>query len=181
MGQNSGQPEQFLFETQSRDLFLNTYLQVVTETAMEGEHEDTFITEKTCKAIANLQPFLVFGHAGHLHRLAHHGFVRLKLFDEAYDAADSLGERLEKLFAMMAQLGAWSTADVHDRYYAELPRLHFNQHRWPEYPAVFGKAMLVILCRSVMGLMGPLFFIGDPAQCCRISERVWAPDRLLDL
>ena len=149
MGRNSGQPEQFLFETQARDLFLNTYLQVVTETAMEGEQDDVFITEKTCKAIANLQPFLVFGHAGHLGRLVNHGFVRLELFDDAYDTAESLGERLEKLFVTMARLEAWSMADLHELYNAELPRLRFNQHRLLEYPAAFGKAMLARLTEAL--------------------------------
>jgi hypothetical protein len=129
--------------------FLNTYVQIVTETAMEGEREDVFITEKTCKALANLQPFLVFGHANHLARLAHHGFARLEMFDDGYDAANNVGERLDKLFARMVQLQAWTTADIHELYHAELPRLRFNQHRLLEYPSILGRRIVARLSEAL--------------------------------
>ncbi|WP_159013182.1 hypothetical protein [Acidisoma sp. S159] len=145
MGKNSGQPEQFLFRTQTRDLFSSTYVQIVTETAMEGEREDVFITEKTCKAIANMQPFLVFGHAHHLQRLSHHGFAPLEMFDNAYDDADDMGDRLNQLYRLVAQLGAWSIADVHELYHAELPRLSFNQQRLLDLSSRFACNMIVRL------------------------------------
>lgn len=139
MGKNSGQPEQFLFRTQARDLFLNTYMQIVTETAMEGERGDIFITEKTCKAIANLQPFVVFGQSHHLRRLAHHGFAPSTLFDTAYDTVDDLGARLNHLYAVLARIRTWSVADTHAMYYDDLPRLQFNQQRLFVLPAVIAE------------------------------------------
>jgi len=94
MDRNSGQPELYLYATQSRDLFVESYAQVITESYMEGDATDVFITEKTCRSVANLQPFLVFGHTGTLRRLRKHGFEATTFFDGSYDEVPDLGHRL---------------------------------------------------------------------------------------
>lgn len=139
MDANSGQPESYLYNTQDRHLFLDSYSQVITESYMEGEPGDVFITEKTCRALANLQPFLIFGHGGSLRRLRYHGFETSSFFDDSYDSGDELGPRLDKLYAAMQALSAASTHDLHERYHAEFDILRFNRERLFEMPAVLAE------------------------------------------
>lgn len=136
MDDNSGQPELYLYQSQARRFFLDSYSQVVTESYMEGEPGDVFITEKTCRAIGNLQPFLIFGHAGTLRRLRHFGFETPAFFDGTYDDITDLGHRLTRLHHCLQQLKSCSVRDVHEKYHAELDVLRFNRERLFEMPDV---------------------------------------------
>ena len=136
MDQNSGLPEQFLYKSQNRRLFTESYSQVITESYMEGEAEEVFITEKTCRALANLQPFLVFGHPGSLRTLKQHGFATSSFFDDAYDGVVDLGGRLTALYGELKSLKSTPLNEIHARYYGELDLLRFNRERLFEMPAV---------------------------------------------
>ena len=149
MEQNSGQPELYLFATQSRDLFLQSYTQIITESYMEGDCADVFITEKTCRAIANLQPFLVFGHAGTLRRFRKHGFEPVPFFDGGYDEALNLGHRLTKLYQCLADLQASSIRDLHERYYAVFDILRFNRERLFQMPTILAASVATRLRREL--------------------------------
>ncbi|MBV9783881.1 MAG: hypothetical protein JO264_08680 [Acidisphaera sp.] len=139
MDAHSGRPEAYLYHTQDRQLFLDSYSQVITESYMEGEPVDVFITEKTCRALGNLQPFLVFGHSGMLRRLRQHGFESSAFFDDTYDGIVDLGERLDRLYDAMEELSAASIRDLHERYHADLDVLRFNRRRLFEMPEVLAE------------------------------------------
>jgi len=152
MDEDSGLPEQYLYRTQARRLFVDSYSQVITESYMEGEPEDVFITEKTCRALANLQPFAIFGHPGSLRRLKQHGFETSSFFDDAYDGISDLGHRLTELYAVLRRLKSAAVRDVHERYHAELDLHRFNRERLFEMPGELSSRL-----------------------ACKLRAELWAP------
>jgi hypothetical protein len=134
MDQNTVLPD--LYKFQDRGLFADSYCQIVTESYMEGDSEDIFITEKICRPLANMQPFLLFGHSGSIRRLRRYGFEPSSFFDEAYDGISDLGHRLTELYRILKMLKSASIRDLHDRYHAGLDVLYFNRERLFEMPSI---------------------------------------------
>lgn len=141
MDDESGQPEAYLFQSQSRDLFLDSYCQIITESYMEGETGDIFITEKISRALANFQPFLVFGHAHTLQRLLEHGFASSSIFDSEYDDNEEIGSRLTGIYRSLRDFSALSIDDLHQRYFAELGAIRHNRQRLFEMPSVLSERL----------------------------------------
>lgn len=123
----SGHTSQYAYDNLGRQPYLDSYLNVVTESYFEGDPGEMKLTEKTCKAIAGLQPFVVFGHAGTLWALDRHGFERARHLDHAYDEQAEVGPRLDALNRTLAQIASWSPADVHEVYQDNLSRTLYNR------------------------------------------------------
>jgi hypothetical protein len=70
-----------------RDLFLNSYVNLVGETIFSNRNYNTsFVTEKTFNAIANNQMFIIVGQAGSLDLLHSLGYQTFSsIIDESYD------------------------------------------------------------------------------------------------
>lgn len=67
-------------------LNLDTWIHVISETYFYDEYETLFISEKTFKAIACSQPFIIFGNKGSLQELKKLGYKTFdKWWDESYD------------------------------------------------------------------------------------------------
>jgi hypothetical protein len=131
----------YLWSHIPRQVFLESYVQVISESYVEGDIGEVFITEKTCKAIANLQPFIVFGNAGLHARLKQLGFEPPKSISTVYDAEQDVGVRLASLYVALAELRSLSMQDLHDRYYAELPALIANRERLFRMPDILGRLL----------------------------------------
>lgn len=141
----SGHTSHFAFDRQDRIPYLDSYLNVVTESYFEGEPGDVFITEKTCKAVLGLQPFIVFGHRGTLARMDGLGFARpLAGVLDGYDDLPD-GGRLDALYQGLAQVAAWSMADIHALYHDSLDALQHNRERLFAMPDVIGRALEPVL------------------------------------
>ncbi len=68
------------------DIYLNSWISVVTETHATEEPHNFFISEKTWKPIYAMQPFMILGHKGTLSRLHDMGYKTFNgLIDESYD------------------------------------------------------------------------------------------------
>lgn len=68
------------------DLYLNSWVSVITETHAAEEPHNFFISEKTWKPIYAMHPFMVLGHKGTLARLHEMGYKTFDgLIDESYD------------------------------------------------------------------------------------------------
>jgi hypothetical protein len=134
----SGHTSQYAFENQIPKLYLDSYLNVVTESYFEGEPGDMFLTEKICKPIAGLQPFVVFGHAGSLQVLDRHGFERARHLDQAYDEQHEVGPRLDALNRSLAQIASWSPAETHEVYFDNLSRMLHNREKLLDMPRTLG-------------------------------------------
>lgn len=145
----SGHTSGYAFQNFNRELFLRSYVQIVTESYMEGANDSLFITEKICKALANLQPFLCFGMARSNARLAELGFAPVSVVHGAYDDELAVGRRLTRLYHALDQLAGMSMEAVHEVYHQALPRTIHNQQRLFEMPEFLG-AQIVSRLRSLL-------------------------------
>lgn len=135
----SGHTSGYAFQNLKRELFLSSYVQIVTESYMEGLPEELFITEKICKALANLQPFICFGMARSNVRLAALGFEPVSIVHGAYDEEVDVGRRLTRLYHALEQLAGMTIEAVHNAYYSALPRISHNQRRLFEMPEILAE------------------------------------------
>lgn len=72
-----------------KDMYLNTWVSVVTESSYFDYEHSIFISEKTFKPIACLQPFIIVGSKGTLKYLRKLGYKTFDGFiDESYDNCD---------------------------------------------------------------------------------------------
>ncbi len=143
----TGHTSQYAYDRQAGIPYEDSYLNVVTESYFEGHPLDVFITEKTCKAMLGLQPFVMFGHRGTLARLAHLGFA--PCFGGMLDGHDLLddGPRLDALYQTLAQIAGWSMQDIHALYHDEVPTLAHNRQHLLEMPGRIGRALYDALDR----------------------------------
>jgi len=135
----SGHTSGYAFQNLNRDVFLRSYVQIVTESYMEGLPNELFLTEKICKALANLQPFICFGMARTNARLVELGFEPVNIVYGAYDDELEVGRRLTRLYHALEQLAGMSIEATHEAYHAALPRLSHNQQRLFDIPEVLGE------------------------------------------
>ena len=78
----SDQKTGFSTDNNKKEFYLNTYIHIVAETGFKLNGQTPFISEKTFRPIANLQPFLLFGNTHSLKLLQDLGFdIRFTLFD----------------------------------------------------------------------------------------------------
>lgn len=72
-----------------QDLYLETWVSVVTEASFMKEENTVFISEKTFKPITCMQPFIIVGSKYSLHYLRELGYQTFHPYiDESYDTAD---------------------------------------------------------------------------------------------
>ena len=65
---------------------LESWIQIISETYFYDEYETLFLSEKTFKAIASSQPFIILGNKGSLKELKKLGYKTFdKWWDESYD------------------------------------------------------------------------------------------------
>lgn len=109
--------------------FYNTsFCSVILETFQRLD--DPLITEKTIKAIACEQPFLVFGSNGLLEELKSFGFETFSdIFDESYDKIQNPQLRLEQIFREMLKISNWSIKECEEKYNIVKYKIKHNSNR----------------------------------------------------
>ena len=107
--------------------FSDTYVHITSETRfIHGE--TPFVSEKTWKPIANLQPFIMVGNYGTLAYLKQLGFKTFSPFiDESYDDETDYKQRISKIYDEIARLNAMPLHQLHDWYYSITEILLHNQ------------------------------------------------------
>jgi hypothetical protein len=109
--------------------YLRSYMSIVTETYF-SRGEWLFITEKICKAMYGLHPFLVAGDPGSLALLRQYGFQTFSPFiDESYDELVDPTDRMRAILSEIERLAALSNDEMHDLAVAAWPRVEHNYFR----------------------------------------------------
>jgi hypothetical protein len=107
--------------------YRDAYFNIVTETEI-GRDVAPICTEKLCKPMLNLQPFVAVTTAHTLAYLNRAGFKTFSsIVDEHYDVVEDPIERLIRIFEQIDRLGGLSEAEARDRYIACLPELEHNR------------------------------------------------------
>ena len=107
--------------------YLNSYINVVTETNFS--RLGGYISEKTTKPIANLQPFIIFGTPYTLDELKKLGFKTFAPFiDEEYDNIEDNNLRFKAIVEEVYRISQMSDDKIHSWYMSILPTLKHNQN-----------------------------------------------------
>jgi hypothetical protein len=103
-----------------RELYLNSYVNIVSETNfinIQNGYNISFVTEKTFNAIANNQMFIIVGHAGSLDLLKSLGYKTFdSVIDESYDNILCNGDRLDAVSAEIIRFLSRSHSEIQNDY-----------------------------------------------------------------
>lgn len=137
-----------------RDLsiYLSSYFYLCTETYMD-RYGHKSITEKICRPLANMQPFLFASFPGALQFLRELGFRTFDGFiDESYDLETDATKRMIMIGNEVERLCSMPIEEIHDWYWAQWEILQHNQltlkRFWKTYPSVEDEHSLFSILHS---------------------------------
>ena len=112
--------------------YQETFLSVVSETIYEGRNN--FFSEKICKPIINLHPFIVMSTPYTLRKLKELGFKTFHPFiNERYDHEEDIAVRTKLIFEELDNFQKKSNEELKDWWKNILPILDYNQRRFLEF------------------------------------------------
>ena len=107
-----------------------TFVSIVSETRY---FNSLFFSEKTFKPIYCLQPFIIINANGSLEHLKNLGFQTFnKWWDESYDEAPTLRDKLQKIKDIIKRLSKLSDKELHDMYQEMEPILIHNYNHFTD-------------------------------------------------
>lgn len=117
----------FSSENTKKDWYESTYVHIVSETRFQYG-TTPFISEKTVRPMANLQPFIMVNNYHSLRTLRDLGFKTFSPFiDESYDEETDYRKRMEKIEKEIVKLNNMPIQELHDWYYSITDVLLHNQ------------------------------------------------------
>ena len=120
-------PTFFSVTNYKKDLYLDSYIHIVTETQFE-QHTTPFMSEKTWRPILNLQPFIYLGNPFALNMLRKLGFKTFDPFiDESYDIETDPKKRFVLIEKEIEKFSTMKVDDIHDWYMSIKDDLIYNQ------------------------------------------------------
>ena len=112
--------------------YQETFLSVVSETIYEGKNN--FFSEKICKPLVNLHPFIVMSTPYTLRKLQEFGFKTFHPFiNENYDHEEDIAVRTKLIFEELDNFQKKSNEELKDWWRKILPILEHNQTRLLEF------------------------------------------------
>jgi len=137
-----------LYRTFVPDFFYNSYWNIVVETHIDIENQSgVFITEKTWKPIAHLQPFIIMGCAGSLKHLTQMGYKTFGTYiDESYDQCTDHIKRTYQVIDLVKWIGSRTQQQLWDlnrqlQPIVEHNRLHFMSPKYNNIFTLFSKIL----------------------------------------
>lgn len=115
-----------------KETYLDSYINITTESLF---FEDCwYMSEKTFKPIANLQPFIIIGSPHTLRELKKLGFKTFnEYWDESYDLETDPFKRFDKITKLIKRLNNLSLNEIHSLYSKMIPILKHNQKTLLDY------------------------------------------------
>jgi len=111
--------------------YQETFLSIVSETIYEGRNN--FFSEKICKPLVNLHPFIVMSTPYTLRKLQEFGFKTFDGFiNENYDHEEDVKKRTQLIFQELDNFQKKSNEELKDWWEEILPILEHNQKRFLE-------------------------------------------------
>jgi len=125
--------------------YQETFLSVVSETIFNGEGECIFFSEKICKPLYNLHPFILMSTPYSLKKLKEFGFKTFHPFiDESYDVEENPLNRMKLIFQELDKIQN-KTHDELKKWWSEIiPTLKHNQNNFFKMGNVKTKKMKLL-------------------------------------
>lgn len=119
---------QMRWTNNKKDLYLNSYINIVSETSFENL-KNPFISEKLWKPVINLQPLVVVGDYHTLKTIKDLGFKTFAPFiDETYDEILNPVLRMKAILNEIDRLSALPIEVIHDWYHSIIDILIYNRN-----------------------------------------------------
>lgn len=128
--------QKFGFPTNNnkKELYLNSYVHITSETVFYEEVSCPFFSEKTFHAMVNLQPFVYVGCPGALKQLHKWDIKTFAPFiDESYDDEYDPKKRFKMIEHEIKKLNDLSMQELHDWYYSIADILTHNQRALKQF------------------------------------------------
>jgi len=113
---NNIEPDNYYIRRILSEVYLDSWVSVISEASFADNENTVFISEKTYKSIANFHPFIILGNKGSLHKLRQMGYKTFDGFiDESYDTLstfdrfDAIIESINKIKSIEDKL-SWYTS-----------------------------------------------------------------------
>lgn len=127
----------FASNNNNKDLYLNSYIHIITETVFDSNVSSPFLSEKTFRPIINLQPFILIGGVGYLKHLKCLGFKTFSPFiDESYDEEIDSIKRFKLIELEIEKLNKKSIFEIHNWYYSITDILVYNQNHLMNFSSI---------------------------------------------
>ena len=125
----------FALNNNKKEFYAETYINIVNETAFEGDPNSPFISEKTLHhPIINLQPFIVIGNTMTIRTLNELGFKTFHpIIDESYDQCHDPKQRFRLIETEVKKLSELPQEKLHKLYYGFQDILLHNQEHAKSY------------------------------------------------
>ena len=126
---NQDERRGFSSNNNKKEWYMDSYFHLVSETCFRTDI--CFLSEKTFKPIANLQPFIMIGDNGilkYLHRLGFKTFG--DYIDESYDTAPTVKKKFEIIEKEIKRLNNMSMDELHDLFYQMKDIVTYNQQHY---------------------------------------------------
>jgi hypothetical protein len=108
--------------------YQETFLSIVSETIFTSESKNIFLSEKICKPLINLHPFILMSSPFSLYKLQEFGFKTFDGFiDESYDKEENDLKRMQMIFDELDKFRNKTDKELKDWWKQILPILEHNQ------------------------------------------------------
>jgi hypothetical protein len=108
--------------------YQETFLSIVSETIFTSESKNIFLSEKICKPLINLHPFILMSSPFSLYKLQEFGFKTFDGFiDESYDKEENDLKRMQMIFDELDKFRNKTDKELKDWWKEILPTLEHNQ------------------------------------------------------
>lgn len=125
---NTNLEENQAFDLSQQD-YLESYISLVTETTIEKD--EFFISEKICKPLFAMHPFIVLTSPGFLGFLKSLGYKTFSNWiDESYDLEDDMFKRIDLIIVEIKKLIEMSENELQEMLIEMLPILEHNHNHY---------------------------------------------------
>jgi hypothetical protein len=103
---NNLEPDNFYIRRILNQVYLDTWVSIISEASFADDENTVFISEKTFKSIASFHPFIIFGNKGSLQKLREMGYKTFDGFiDETYDTLSTF-DRMQAVIHAIGKINA---------------------------------------------------------------------------
>jgi len=113
--------------------YFNGFIDVVSESSFNTGN--FFVTEKTCKPIVGLKPFMVLASENYHKNLVEDYGIELydELFDYSFDSMPNINDRIQGIIDNLNRIVQWDLSKIQEIHNILLPKMLYNRQKFLDY------------------------------------------------
>jgi len=116
--------------------YFKGFIDIVTESSFGTNN--FFVTEKTCKPIVGLKPFLILSCENyHKNLVEDYGLVLYdELFDYSFDSMPDINDRIQGIIDNLNKIVQWDLSKIKKIHKTLLPKMLYNRQKFLDYGSI---------------------------------------------